>query len=79
LQINLKGYIILHFTLYSIPTGGSPTSMVHKFLRGFFKKSESLFFEEIAFNLKDDKATTRHLKEMSQLAKKLKKQVVLHS
>lgn len=53
--------------------------MVHEFLRGFFKKSESLFFEEIAFNLKDDKATTRHLKEMSQLAKKLKKQVVLHS
>lgn len=46
--------------------------MVHEYLRGFFKDGKSLYFEEIAFNLKDNKAIPVHRKKMFQVAKRLK-------
>jgi hypothetical protein len=58
--------------LGGVPTGGSPASMVHEYLRGFFKKSESLHFEEIVFDLKNTKAIANHRKKMQRVVKRVK-------
>lgn len=46
--------------------------MVHEYLRGFFKKSESLHFEEIVFDLKNTKAIANHRKKMQRVVKRVK-------
>jgi hypothetical protein len=60
--------IILHFTLETITTTGSPANMVYDFLKPFFP-SDSLLFKEIKFNLRDEDVAGMHADEMEDLAR----------
>lgn len=59
--------IILHFTLATITTTGSPANMVYEILQPFFP-ADSLLFKEIKFNLTDEYVAGTHATEMEDLA-----------
>lgn len=73
MQVLQNSLIILHFVLEGISTAGSPANIVHEFLRGFFKDSKRLIFEEITFNLTDEDATEEHADNIAFLSKTLAK------
>jgi hypothetical protein len=63
-QVWSAKFIILHFIFEDIDTVGSPARLVYSYLKGFFKTEESLFYQEVAFNLKDDQAKHFHVDKM---------------
>ena len=73
LQVLQTSQIILHFVLEGISTAGSPVNIVHEFLRGFFKDSTRLIFEEIIFNITDEVAAEYHADTIRLLCRTLAK------
>ncbi|KAH9984523.1 hypothetical protein BJV77DRAFT_966060 [Russula vinacea] len=66
-QHNSKSLVILHFTLETINTEGSPANVVHQFLQPFFS-SGSLLLEEVKFNIFDEEDADAHADKMEHLA-----------
>ncbi|KAH9983730.1 hypothetical protein BJV77DRAFT_1072644, partial [Russula vinacea] len=66
-QHNSKSLVILHFTLETINTEGSPANVVHQFLQPFFS-SGSLLLEEVKFNIFDGEDADAHADKMEHLA-----------
>lgn len=71
LQVLQSSLIILHFVLEGVSTAGSPANIVHEYLRGFFKDSKRLFFEEIPFDLTDEDAMEDHADTITLLSRTL--------
>jgi hypothetical protein len=66
--------VLLHFTLETISTEGSPASMVHQLLSPFFTPG-SLPFEEVKFNIYDEDDAGIHADAMEDLANTISKSV----
>jgi hypothetical protein len=64
--------IILHLTLKTITTRGSPANLVHGFLSAFFRDEDALIFEEVPFDL-EGKGDGTHTAYMKTLAKQFQK------
>ncbi|KAH9990729.1 hypothetical protein BJV77DRAFT_1068791 [Russula vinacea] len=70
---NVKSLVLLHFTLETISTAGSPASMmVYQFLQPFFTKG-SLLFQEVKFNIYNKDDAGIHADRMEDLARIISK------
>ena len=72
-QISQNFLTIVHLVFNDISTAGSPANMVYEFLRGFFKDSNCLRFEEIKFDLKGVDDIEIHNDRVASLADDLSK------
>ncbi|KAH9984520.1 hypothetical protein BJV77DRAFT_966057 [Russula vinacea] len=71
-QENAKSLVLLHFTLETISTAGSPASMVYQFLQPFFTEG-SLLFQEVKFNIYNEDDAGIHADRMEDLARIISK------
>lgn len=77
-KVRLDSLIIINLVLAGVSTQGAPATMVHEFLKSFFKDDGSLIYEEIIFNIEDEDGAETHAATMAKLADKLSRSVNVH-
>jgi len=77
-KVRLDSLIIINLVLAGVSTQGAPATMVHEFLKSFFKDDGLLIYEEIIFNIEDEDGAETHAATMAKLADKLSRSVNVH-